>query len=210
MPIFKSYDKILWKRRIDVYWDIARQNVLYGFKDFVFLVHHLSEMQQVGMLQFMLNLIITPLFTHGLTFLEGGGGHVMFRPIRIVVCYQLTPVLLFCLPPLYRLPLSRRRLRSCSSVSTGRRLVTYFHFFFFFLFFFFFNKTHVGIIMCISGRAILMQITRTRMWGKGIQTRSWKRYLLISNVCMFSALEQKKRMNQMCSQKYTTKAVKRV
>lgn len=66
--------------------------------------------------------------------------------------------------------LSRWRLRSCSSVSIRRTdgclsstsLC------------FSSDKTNIPCAMCFSGRATLMQITKTRMWGKGIQTRSWR------------------------------------
>lgn len=48
-----------------------------------------------------------------------------------------------------------------------------------FSFFFFpLHQTNIPFSMSylFSGRAILMQITKTRMWGKGIQTRRWWRY----------------------------------
>lgn len=34
-------------------------------------------------------------------------------------------------------------------------------------------------VQCVSGRAILMQTTKTRMWGKGTLTKSWKRWVNI-------------------------------
>lgn len=66
--------------------------------------------------------------------------------------------------------LSRRRFRSCSSVSirhadgclSSTSLC------------FSWNKTNIPCAICFSGRATRMQITKTRMWGKGIQTRSWR------------------------------------
>lgn len=143
----------------------------------------LSEMTQVGMLQFMFSWIWSLLTSlesrcrgcHVLTYCyrhlrgEGGGMNCSHQS---QTCKLLSTDSCFCLLSLIdHLPLSRWRLRSCSPVSTVSSLVPRLslkNLSFF---------TELMFVLCFSGRAILMQITKTRMWGKGILTRSWKRWV---------------------------------
>lgn len=141
--------------------------------------HSLLEMQQTGMLQFMLNLIITSLESccrgcHVLTFAavileQGAGWHVLLAPITdVVTCYWLT---LVCLPSLHwsstAVQMTTQDLLRCKYRRQFNTLIATKDFYF--------TKLMLVLFVLFSGRAILMQITKTRMWGKGTLTRCWKR-----------------------------------
>ena len=139
--------------------------------------HSLSEKQQEGMLQFMFDLIITSLESccrgcHVLTFVTviwGGGRVGMYCSHQSQTCPLLLTDSCFCLSSLHwsfaAIQMTTQDLLLCKysqllSTLIGLKVIF---------------PQNSYLLCCFSGRAILMQITKTRMWGKGILTRCWKR-----------------------------------
>lgn len=75
----------------------------------------------------------------------------------------------------------RRWRRICSSVSNVKTWA-------FFLFYLLaFARAH---FICIPGRAIPLQTTRTRMWGKGIPTKNSRRYVKMTKKANYITLNK--------------------